>query len=63
MLILGVKVLRLCSLLVPQRTWLSLRFQVDRYMGRGIEQLGRSFGSNLLPVVSYEVAGSHAYSH
>ena len=45
MLIFGLKLLRLCSLLVPQRTGLSLRVQVVRYMGREIEDLGISFGS------------------
>ena len=45
LLIFGLKLLRLCSLLVPQRTGLSLRVQVVRYMGREIEDLGISFGS------------------
>ena len=61
MLIFGLKLLRLCSLLVPQHTGLSLRLQVARYMGVGIEQLGRSFGSNYLKFPT-KVAGGCAYS-
>ena len=47
-MILGVKVLKLCSHLVPQCTGLSLRFQVARYMGKRLGQVGSSFGSNYL---------------
>ena len=46
---------------MPQHTGLSLRLQVARYMGVGIEQLGRSFGSNYLKF-STKVAGGCAYS-